>query len=58
MTDEITAYCSFCGYPNTEVVCIVKGPGGVGICNECVKVAVETVADYLAKKVADDDKVL
>jgi ClpX C4-type zinc finger len=34
----MTALCSFCGKPNTEVAALVAGPG-VYICNECVALA-------------------
>ena len=42
--------CSFCGKPSTEVDKLVAGPG-VHICNECVDLAHNIVAEYLDKPV-------
>jgi hypothetical protein len=30
-------YCSFCGRSNAQVRVLIAGPGGVFICNDCVK---------------------
>ncbi|MFJ9344652.1 ClpX C4-type zinc finger protein [Streptomyces sp. NPDC101733] len=40
--------CSFCGKPSVEVAKLVAGPG-VNICNQCVDLAHDIVAEYLDK---------
>ncbi|MEV7723663.1 ClpX C4-type zinc finger protein [Streptomyces sp. NPDC087917] len=40
--------CSFCGKPRVEVDKLVAGPG-VNICNQCVDLAHDIVAEYLDK---------
>lgn len=39
---RVTASCSFCLKPNTEVARLVAGPG-VYICNECVALCVQVI---------------
>lgn len=40
----VTAKCSFCRKPNTSVDKLVAGPG-VFICNECIDLATQIIAD-------------
>jgi hypothetical protein len=40
----VTAKCSFCRKPNTSVDKLVAGPG-VFICNECIDLASQIIAD-------------
>ena len=42
--DEAVAACSFCLKPHTEVDSLVAGPG-VYICDECVRLAGEVIAN-------------
>ncbi len=37
--------CSFCGRPEKETHRMVQGPGGVRICDECVRLCMEIVED-------------
>ena len=37
--------CSFCGKPEREVHRMIQGPGGVRICNECVRLCMDIVED-------------
>jgi ClpX C4-type zinc finger len=41
---RVTAKCSFCRKPNTSVDKLVAGPG-VFICNECIDLASQVIAD-------------
>jgi len=41
---HVTAKCSFCRKPNTSVDKLVAGPG-VFICNECIDLASQIIAD-------------
>jgi ClpX C4-type zinc finger len=43
-TDQLIASCSFCLKPDTEVGRLVAGPG-VYICNECVALCAQLIAD-------------
>lgn len=36
--------CDFCGKTQDEVKSLIKGPRDIAICDECVKVCVETLA--------------
>lgn len=38
-------YCSFCGKRAHEVFKIVAGPGSVGICDECIVLVTDVVAE-------------
>ena len=50
MTQETKSYqCSFCGKVNKDVRRMVAGPGGVVICNECVRECNELIAEHDAK---------
>jgi ATP-dependent Clp protease ATP-binding subunit ClpX len=40
-----TVYCSFCFKSQHEVKCLVAGPSGVFICDECIELATAWVAD-------------
>jgi hypothetical protein len=42
--EDLIAFCSFCGKPNTSVQRLVGGPG-VYICNECVELSAALVAE-------------
>lgn len=44
--------CSFCGKPNGEVERMIAGPNGVFICNECVALCNEIIAEERAKPAA------
>jgi hypothetical protein len=37
--------CSFCGKSQIHVEKLIAGPGGVYICNECVKLCAEVIAE-------------
>jgi DNA-binding transcriptional MerR regulator len=41
--------CSFCGKKREEVRRMVAGPGGVVICNECVLLCSELIAEHEAR---------
>jgi ATP-dependent Clp protease ATP-binding subunit ClpX len=38
-----TLYCSFCSKSQHEVKCLVRGPAGVFICDECVEVCTRII---------------
>jgi ATP-dependent Clp protease ATP-binding subunit ClpX len=40
--------CSFCGKRGTEVGKVIAGPGSVAICNECVELCAEIIAEERA----------
>jgi len=40
--------CSFCGKPATEVGKVIAGPGSAAICNECVELCAEIIAEERA----------
>jgi ClpX C4-type zinc finger len=48
---QAVASCSFCGKANTEVASLVAGPG-VYICDECVNLAGQVIAEKPAKPVS------
>ncbi len=39
--------CSFCGKSQKEVGKLIAGPGGVYICNECVKLCNDIIEEVL-----------
>jgi len=43
--------CSFCGKPNTDVERLVAGPG-VYICNECVSLCTDIIAQHAGRSPA------
>jgi ATP-dependent Clp protease ATP-binding subunit ClpX len=47
--------CSFCGKSQHEVKKLIAGPS-VFICNECVDLCVEIIAEEFGSSVADEDK--
>ncbi len=50
MTTETTTYqCSFCGKDNASVERMIAGPHGVVICNECVSLCNEIIAQEEGK---------
>lgn len=53
MTETMLAACSFCMKPNTEVRKLIAGPG-VYICDECVDLCAQIVADELNKPAGPD----
>jgi ATP-dependent Clp protease ATP-binding subunit ClpX len=50
-----TSYCSFCGKANHEAELMLAGPVWICICDECVEVAVETIASKRAEIAAERD---
>ena len=47
----LLARCSFCGKPNTDVERLVAGPG-VYICNECVSLCTDIIAQHAGRSPA------
>ena len=45
--------CSFCGKTHTQVLKLIAGPG-VYICDECVALCVEIIAEEVAADAGDD----
>ena len=39
--------CSFCGKPESQVRKIIAGPNGVYICDECIEICDEILAEEL-----------
>ena len=37
--------CSFCGKNREQVFQVIKGPGGVGICDECIQRCSEIIQE-------------
>lgn len=37
--------CSFCGLPRSKVEHMIQGPGPLYICDQCIDLAAELVAD-------------
>lgn len=50
MSDENDIYCSFCGKSALNVVKMVRGPGNVAICSECILTALHAILDPAASK--------
>ncbi len=44
MKDE-EQFCSFCGKPKTLTKCLISGPNGINICDECVEICREQLLD-------------
>ena len=42
--------CSFCGKSGSEVSQLIRGPGGVYICNECIETAYSLVSSTLPRR--------
>ncbi len=42
--------CSFCGKSSSEVSQLIRGPGGVYICNECIETAYSLVSSTIPKR--------
>jgi ATP-dependent protease Clp ATPase subunit len=42
--------CDFCGKNQHSVEKMVTGPDGVAICNECVELSIEAIAETRAEK--------
>jgi ATP-dependent protease Clp ATPase subunit len=47
-------YCSFCGRADDQVLVVIAGPEEIGICDECVDLCSEIVADYRNGKAQKD----
>lgn len=47
-TEEPKVRCSFCGKDSTQVLKLIAGPGGAYICDECIELCNDIVADELA----------
>lgn len=48
-TQSATYVCSFCGKQNAQVERLIAGPKGVFICNECVELCNNIIAEERAK---------
>lgn len=46
-------YCSFCGKSDREVAVMLAGAAAAFICDECVDLAVDQVADAIRKRSSD-----
>ena len=44
MKDE-EQFCSFCGKPKTLTKCLISGPNGINICDDCVEICREQLLD-------------
>jgi len=45
-------HCSFCGNTRDEAkLCIIVGPGGIGICDECVEECKRMIMENKARKI-------
>lgn len=54
MTMSARTYCSFCGKSDLEVDVMLAGPVLAFICDECVELAVETVAQKRAWRAEEE----
>lgn len=45
-------YCSFCAKTQAQVADLIKGPGDIGICNECTSLAAEIVREKAEERAA------
>ncbi len=50
--------CSFCDKGEDEVKRLIAGPGGVSICDECVALCTEIMADQVKEEVREEGKLL
>lgn len=48
MATRVAYRCSFCGKPQEKVHRLIAGPGGVYICNECISLCTEIIAEEAA----------
>lgn len=48
MKDE-EQFCSFCGKPKTLTKCLISGPNGINICDECVEICKEQLLETQEK---------
>ena len=53
--DDIEVSCSFCGKTSSEVNRLIAGPEDVFICNECIKLCSEIVAEDEEKNLSEKD---
>ncbi|MGL1931878.1 MAG: ATP-dependent Clp protease ATP-binding subunit ClpX [Desulfotalea sp.] len=53
--DEQSHDCSFCGRSQEEVERSVAGPDGVSICNDCIELCSNIVAEGIEEGVTEDD---
>lgn len=47
-----TRFCNFCGFSEQERFLLVAGPAAVFICDECIPLAQEVVAEERIKRAA------
>lgn len=50
--------CSFCDKSENAVKRLIAGPGNVSICDECVALCTEIIADQVKQEVRDEGKLL
>jgi ATP-dependent Clp protease ATP-binding subunit ClpX len=48
MSRKTELYCSFCGKSKDDVFMLIAGAGGVNICDECVAISADLVAEKRA----------
>ncbi len=51
-------HCSFCDKGEEQVRRIIAGPGNVSICDECVSLCTEIIADQIKQEVREEGKLL
>jgi hypothetical protein len=56
--DEINLHCSFCGQNQNEIEKLIAGPVGVYICDECVDLCNDILAEETEAKITDADRVV
>ena len=49
-TSSESIRCSFCGLPRSKVEHMIQGPGPLYICDQCIDLAAELVADAKIEK--------
>lgn len=50
---KASAACSFCGKQRTEVGVLIAGPVDVNVCDECVELLADIIAEHRSKKDAE-----
>ena len=55
--EEKSLRCSFCDKDEDAVRRLIAGPGNVSICDDCVGLCMEIIADQVKQEVRDDGKV-
>lgn len=51
-------HCSFCDKSEDAVKRLIAGPGSVSICDECITLCTEIIADQIKQEVHDEGKLL